>query len=63
MTGKEKLLEALKTTPNSQIHRIINLCPKAFGLRENLHLGCSTTNDNSDCSECWKLALEEEIDE
>ena len=31
MTGKDKLLEMLKTTPNSQIHHIINMFQKHLG--------------------------------
>jgi len=59
MTGKDKLIEYLQSEPNSKISHLFGVCPNAVGLKENQHNKCIASNDTM-CSECWKLALDEE---
>jgi len=60
MTGKDKLIEHLQSEPNSKISHLLGVCPRAVGLNENQHNKCIASNDTM-CSECWKLALDEEF--
>ena len=58
MTGKDKLIEYLQLEPNSQLYKLIGICPSHINLNENQHNKCGEGEDK--CSECWKLALDEE---
>jgi len=60
MTGKDKLIEYLQLEPNSRIGNLFGICPNSVGLNENQHRKCISSSDIV-CSECWKLALDEEF--
>ena len=60
MTGKDKLIEYLQLEPNSQLYKLIGVCPSHVNLNENQHNKC-ILGSNIFCSECWKLALDEEF--
>jgi len=61
MTGKDKLIEYLQLEPNSQIGKLFGICPNSVRLNENQHHKCGTGHEDTVCSECWKLALDEEF--
>jgi len=60
MTGKDKLIEYLLLEPNSKIGNLFGICPHSVGLNENQHNKCGNGREDV-CSECWKLALDEEF--